>query len=241
MLYAQDVLSEDQLSFERRTGLMVRRIQNMLAVNPRGFILKEMMHKQGEKINKNTSERLCTLDAEKLQWFHDDHELQTGKYLGSIELRFVYSVLKSYQEHNTRPAFMLGVTMYRDKTHKEVEKKREFFFSCADVLTRDKWMIAIEFLKTKAVYDAYAAKNSNVNFATTNLEKEEEQNHEEEHRMDMASLLYDFGTNLKSETKYVVKNNNNLAANMGNMAQALATMQKSESFSKNPRMSVLRQ
>ena len=29
----------------------------------------------------------------------------------------------------------------------------------------------------------------NVNFATTNLEKEEEQNHEEEHRMDMASLL----------------------------------------------------
>ena len=45
MLYAQDVETEDELSFERRTGLMVRRIQNMLTLNPKGFIIKEMIYK----------------------------------------------------------------------------------------------------------------------------------------------------------------------------------------------------
>ena len=44
----------------------------------------------------------------------------------------------------------------------EEKGKREFFFSCDDVLTRDKWMIAIDFLKTKAVYDAYSRKNRDV-------------------------------------------------------------------------------
>ena len=50
MLYAQDVETEDELSFERRTGLMVRRIQNMLTLNPKGFIIKEMIYKQGDAV-----------------------------------------------------------------------------------------------------------------------------------------------------------------------------------------------
>ena len=49
---------------------------------------------------------------------------------------------------------MIGVTMWTDK-RKEEKGKRDFFFSCDDILTRDKWMIAIDFLKTKAVYDAW--------------------------------------------------------------------------------------
>ena len=66
-------------------------------------------------------------------------------------------------------------------------------------------------------------------------------NHEEIDRVDMASLLYDFGSHLKGETKFLTKPNpTSLAANMGNMAQTLATMQKSDNFNKNPRMSVLR-
>ena len=223
MLLAQDVPTEDKLSEQRRTGLMVRRIQNMLVLNPKGFILKENIFKQGEKVNKKTSKRLVTLDAQRLQWYHDDSELQADKYLGSIELRFIYNVIKSYQDHNTMPAFMLGVTMWTDKK-KEEKGRREFFFGCHNELERDKWMIAIEFLKTKAVYDAYSLKNSNVNF-TINQKVEGETNEEEEHRMDMASLLYDFGSNLKNETRQFKKTNaKNLAPNMGNLAQALSTM-----------------
>ena len=47
-------------------------------------------------MNKKTSQRLVSLDATKLQWFHDSKELDQGKFLGSIELRFVYNVIKSY-------------------------------------------------------------------------------------------------------------------------------------------------
>ena len=222
---------------------MVRRIQNMLTTDPKGFILKEKLVKQGDAVNKKTSDRLVTLDANKLQWFHDDTELQSGDFLGSIELRFIYNVIKSYQDHNERPAFMLGVTMWNkgiDRGAKRVVKekgKREFFFSCEDILTRDKWMIAIEFLKTKAIYDKYSKNNSNVNFALhTRVEEETKQ---EEDRIDKNSLIYDFGPSLKNETR-IVQKSNTIASNMGNMAQALATMQKAESFSKNPRMSVLR-
>lgn len=135
---------------------------------------------------------------------------------------------------------MIGVTMWTDK-RKEEKGKRDFFFSCDDILTRDKWMIAIDFLKTKAVYDAYSRKNRDVQFENNIQEKKEEVNHEEIDRVDMASLLYDFGSHLKGETKFLTKPNpTSLAANMGNMAQTLATMQKNENFNKNPRMSVLR-
>ena len=241
MLYAQDVETEDELSFERRTGLMVRRIQNMLALNPKGFIIKEMLYKQGDAVNKKTSPRLVTLDATKLQWFHDDGELQEGKFLGSIELRFVYNVIKSYQQHTDKPTFMIEVTMWTDKRGEE-KGKRDFFFSCDDVLTRDRWLIAIDFLKTKAVYDAYSRKNRDVQFGNNAQEKKEETNHEEVDRVDMASLLYDFGSSLKSETKYLTRPNPSLAANMGNsMPPTLTTMQRSESVPKHPRGSVTRQ
>ena len=50
-------------------------------------------------------------------------------------------------------------------------------------------------------------------------EKKEETNQEEIDRVDMASLLYDFGSNLKGETKFLAKpSQTSLAANMGNMA-----------------------
>lgn len=37
--------------------------------------------------------------------------------------------------------------------------KRDIAFSCDTEEARDKWIIAIDFLKTKAIYDAYAKKN----------------------------------------------------------------------------------
>ena len=51
-------------------------------------------------------------------------------------------------------------------TNKKGEDKgrREFFFSCQNEIMRDKWMIAIDFLKTKAIYDAYTSKNRNIDF-----------------------------------------------------------------------------
>lgn len=41
---------------------------------------------------------------------------------------------------------------------------RDFFFACDTDLQMEDWIITIEFLRTKAVYDAYASKNIPVKF-----------------------------------------------------------------------------
>jgi hypothetical protein len=41
---------------------------------------------------------------------------------------------------------------------------RDFFFACDTDLQMEDWIITIEFLRTKAVYDAYAQKNIPVQF-----------------------------------------------------------------------------
>ena len=163
MLIAQGAATEEELSFARRTGLTVWRIQNRLVIDKKGLILKDALQKQGDKINKNTETRICTLTAKELQWFHNDAELQSKRPLGSINLEFIYGVFKSFQVHNDRPTFMLSVTMWADKNGIE-HGKRDFFFSCDDEISRDKWIIAIEYLKTKAIYDAYANQNSHIGF-----------------------------------------------------------------------------
>ena len=76
MLSSQDVSSEDQLSFARRTGLTVRRLQNKLMVNNKGIILKDYLYKQGEALNRKTERRLVTMSAKELCWYHDECELE---------------------------------------------------------------------------------------------------------------------------------------------------------------------
>ena len=58
---------------------------------------------------------------------------------------------------------MISVTMYLDKGKNE-KPKRDIYFSCDSAEERDKWMIAIDYLKTRAIFDAYAKKNKVVNF-----------------------------------------------------------------------------
>lgn len=41
---------------------------------------------------------------------------------------------------------------------------RDFFFSCASTYEMEDWIITLDFLKTKAVYDAYAQKNIPIEF-----------------------------------------------------------------------------
>ena len=59
-------------------------------------------------------------------------------------------------------------------------------------------MIAIDYLKIRAIYDAYAKKNTLVNFISS--AKEEEKKEDEGNERDLSDLLYDFGDNLKMST-----------------------------------------
>lgn len=55
-------------------------------------------------------------------------------------------------------AFSLSTSSWFNKNQQE-EGMRDFFFACDTDLQMEDWIITIEFLRTKAVYDAYAQKN----------------------------------------------------------------------------------
>ena len=52
-------------------------------------------------------------------------------------------------------AFSLSTSCWFGKKQEE-NSSRDFYFACKEEHDRDKWVITIEFLRTKAVYDAYA-------------------------------------------------------------------------------------
>ena len=164
MLLAQDAEEEKDLLIERRTALVVLRVQNVINKSPRAVVLKEHAYKQGNQVNQKVSKRILTLTQFELRWYHDnDIEFANDEFLGRVELPFIYAIVKSKQAGNTRPSFMISVTMYYDKKDEE-QRKRDIFFSCDTEEARDRWMIAIDYLKTRAIYDAYAKKNTLVNF-----------------------------------------------------------------------------
>lgn len=120
MLLAQDTEEENDLLIERRSALVVLRIQTCLNMNPRSIVLKDRLFKQGKAINKNVEKRLVTLTQYELKWYHDDEvEFANNKYMGLVKLPFIYDVVKSKQAGNEKPAFMISVTMFYNKKMEE--------------------------------------------------------------------------------------------------------------------------
>ena len=91
--------------------------------------------------------------------------------MGMVKLPFIYEVIKSKQAHNERPSFMISVTMHYDRKGEE-KGKRNVWLSCDSAEIRDKWIIAIDYLKTRAIYEAYAKKNTLANFFAQKNEEE---------------------------------------------------------------------
>ena len=50
--------------------------------------------------------------------------------------------------------------------------KRHVIFTCPTAQNRDKWYAAIEYLKTKSIYDSYSKNNALVNFMCLAAEEE---------------------------------------------------------------------
>lgn len=93
---------------------------------------------------------------------------------------------------------MISVTMHYDRKGEE-KGKRNVWLSCDTAEMRDKWIIAIDYLKTRAIYEAYAKKNTLANFIAQRNEEEKMDGEDHEER-DLSNLLYDFGDQLKSST-----------------------------------------
>jgi hypothetical protein len=70
----------------------------------------------------------------------------------------VYQTVASKLERGQNAAFSLSTSSWFNKQGIE-EGSRDFYFACEQSHDMEKWVITIEFLRTKAVYDAYAQKN----------------------------------------------------------------------------------
>ena len=77
-------------------------------------------------------------------------------------MRFIYDVVSIKMKDNS-PSFRISVSVHINEKGKEAGK-RDITFSCHSPQDRDRWIAAIDYLKTRSIYDAYAKKNTLVNF-----------------------------------------------------------------------------
>lgn len=65
-------------------------------MNPRSLVLKEILYKQGDALNKSVSKRLCSLTQFTLKWYHNDvKEFEEDKFMGLVKLPFIYEIVRS--------------------------------------------------------------------------------------------------------------------------------------------------
>ena len=97
-LIAEDLEEQKDLPTQSRKDLTVNRILNLLSNDAQGTVKKGYLSKQGHGANKKLSRRLITVSPYELRWYHDEEELASGAYLGSIPMENVYQVIKHNEE-----------------------------------------------------------------------------------------------------------------------------------------------
>lgn len=133
-----------------------------------------------------------------LTWFAAKEDIQMDKFEGKINLSHIFEVAK-ISDQNGNPAFFLGFSMY-EKRHKKEAGKRDFTFTCATQQDRDRWVAAIDYLKTRSIYLAYAKKNKLVSLGLSSQKIKHEDQANENSELDVNELLYDFGQKFRQST-----------------------------------------
>ena len=200
MLLAQNCEEEGDLMDERRTALTVQRIQNKINSNPNCIIYTDSVLKQREPSGKGLhSEVFLTLNQFELTWYESEEDAANDKFSGRVQLRYIFEVVKVTDKLGY-PSICLGVSMHETSRKKEAGKQ-DIIFAYHAIQDRDKWTAAIDYLKTRAIYHAYAKKNKLVSLGMINECKAEHEDKTESPQVDINSLLYDFGDNFKQMTQ----------------------------------------
>ena len=122
--------------------------------------------KMKSKIRKtNMVRKWVTLSQTHLKWFNTEDELRGDNYSGAVKLPFIFEVDK-FTVKNKCDSFRLGVSLYEQRG-KEHAGKRDLIFTCKNPFERDKWIAGIDYLKTRAIYEAYQKNNRLVSFMTS--------------------------------------------------------------------------
>ena len=110
--------------------------------------------KMKSKIRKTIMVRKwVTLSQTHLKWYNTKDLLDHDKYSGLVKLTFIFEV-SNVTVKDTDDSFRLGVSLYEQRG-KEHAGKRDLIFTCKNSFERDKWIAWIDYLKTRAIYDAY--------------------------------------------------------------------------------------
>ena len=154
MLLAQNCDKEGNLMNERRTALTVQRIQDQIDYKPNSIIYAEFIY----KLNRTKKvEKYITLNQFQLNLYQNKENYIRDKFTLRVKLQYIFEVTKVTDKEGN-PGFCLGVSMHSTKWKKEAGK-RDITFVCKVTEDRDKWTASIDYLKTRAIYQAYAKKN----------------------------------------------------------------------------------
>jgi hypothetical protein len=104
----------------------------------------------------------------------------------------IFAVVASKMNTGNSTAFSISSSNWI-KSGKD-KGQRDFFYAAKTIVERDEWMAAIDFMRTKAMYEAYAAKNIPIKFP---LQDDLEELSDEEEGTNKAEILFDFGKNFK--------------------------------------------
>ena len=160
MLLAQNCNWEGDLIDERRTALVVQRIQNQINQKPNAIIYGESIFKPSYQIDRKSVELVVeyiTLNQFELTWYSSKEDVVSDKFRGRVKLPFIFEVVK-LTDKDGNPQFCLCVSVHQTLNKKEAGK-RDIIFTCYSKHDRDRWIAAIDYLKTRAIYQAYAKKN----------------------------------------------------------------------------------
>ena len=119
-----------------------------------------------------------------------------NSFLGCVNLPFVYQVIKTELSNTSRPCFSISVSMSIDNKKRE-QGKCDLIFSCDSVEARDRWMACIDYLKTKAIFDAYSKNNYFINLSAP---KRPVKHNDQDGEYDEDYLVPDFGKNFRNST-----------------------------------------
>ena len=116
MMIAQDRLTEEDLPFNQRVGLIVKRISNKIVKNPDGSMWEGFLAKEGQGVSKNVEMRLVVLTCTTMRWYHDEAERKRGDFLGSVPLTMIYQCIASRMNAGSQmAAFSIGCAQWFSK------------------------------------------------------------------------------------------------------------------------------
>lgn len=104
------------------------------------------------------------MSARAFRWHHDAAELKSGVCMGSVPLVNLISCLPAKNKSSRKFGFSIVTTLCLDRNLQQQEGIQTLDFCCDTIEQRDKWIISIDFMRTRAVYEDYSAKNISVQF-----------------------------------------------------------------------------